>query len=35
MSTPYPVQYLIVGDDGELELYDLPLGVDAEIAIGM
>ena len=28
MSTPYPVQYLIVADDGELEIYDLPLGVD-------
>ena len=32
-TTPYPVQYLIVADDGELEIYALPLGVDAEIAI--
>jgi hypothetical protein len=32
-TTPYPVQYLIVADDGELAIYDLPLGVDAEIAV--
>ncbi len=33
-TTPYPVKYLLIDDDGELESYELPMGVDDKTTIG-